>query len=105
MRRRGNEKINLDELASGRLPERIITAIGEMELTIEELMEWQESKSTLRFTTAGEELIIEIRAHIPMKKALAILGGVGCFLWAAINFILRYLPMLQAFFRGGQPGA
>jgi hypothetical protein len=77
----------LDELASGRLPNRIIAAINEMELTIEEVIEWETSKPEVRLTVTNKDLFVEMRVRIPIKKALAIFGGMGG-LWATIQSVL-----------------
>jgi hypothetical protein len=101
---RHNQQVRLDELAAGKLPERIIAAISEMELTVAEVTQWEAGKPTVHFVATEGELTIEIRVHIPTKKLLAILGGVSSLLWATTNLILRYLPALQTFLQGGQPG-
>jgi hypothetical protein len=88
----------LDELASGRLPERIITAINEMELSVGEMMRWETSKSPIHFSLTDGKLSIDIRIRIPIKKTIAI-GGVGGLLLVIVKVVLWYL--IQRY--GGPP--
>lgn len=99
------ELVHLDQIAADKLPERITAAISEMELTVAEMLQYEESKPTLSFAVRDSEVIIEIRARVPIKKMLAILGSASAFLWLATNFeIFRHLTSLLALLQGGQPG-
>lgn len=89
---------HLDELASGKLPERIIAVIDDMKLSVEEMMQWETSKSPIRLTLTDGKLSIDIRVRIPIKKTIAI-GGVGGLLLAVAKMIAWFL--IQRY--GGAP--
>jgi hypothetical protein len=84
------KRVELDELASGRLPERIIAAINEMKLSVGEMMQLETSKSPIRFSLTDGKLSIDIRIRIPIKKTIAI-GGVGGLLLAVGKLVIWYL--------------
>lgn len=80
-------KVHLDDLITGKLPERIITAISEMELTVEEVTQWEASRPPLRISLMDGKLSIDIRFRIPIKKMIAIGSAVGGFLLTVMQFI------------------
>ena len=92
--------VNLDELAAGRLPQHIIDALKEMELTVEEVVQWQDSKPNVRvFTTSDGKLLIETRVQIPLKKTVTIISIVAPILWGIASFTLQHIDVLQTFFQ------
>ena len=68
-------KVGLDELASGRLPQRILDEISEMQLTVDEVIEWESSRPKVWLVVSGDELVVRTANRIPIKKLLKILGG------------------------------
>ncbi len=91
---KGSKSLSLDELATQMLPERIIRAIGEIQLIV---------------VIAEGDIVVETdtraRARIPIKKALAILISLTGLLWTATHFeVFRYLSVLLVLLNGGQPG-
>ncbi len=89
------QKVNLDDLAAGTLPKRVVSAIGEVELTIEEIAQWEASKARVRVVLQGNELRLYTRACLPLKKAVATLGGLTGLLWATAVVAAPYLPQVQ----------
>ncbi len=69
------QSVNLDMLASGKLPDRIVEAISEMELTIEEVTELEASKPKVRAVVEDDHVVVETRVRVSIKKVLAVLGG------------------------------
>lgn len=103
---RQTNPVSLDRLASSKLPERVLAAIAEMELTVAELVEWDASKPDWRiFRTEDGDLIIEMRVRLSRKKLLAVLGSIAGLLWATADFVLDHLPTLQAFLDRVPPAA
>ena len=98
MRHAQREKVSLEELTAGKLPEKIRAAIIGMEMTVEEMLKWDAGKAALRIRVAEGDLIIEMRARVPVKKALAILASVAGVLWALTNFAIRHWPTIQGLF-------
>ncbi len=83
-------RVSLDDLAAGKLPDRITKAINEMELTVEEVIEWESSKPKVRLVATVNSVEIGIRVRIPMKKLAAIfasLGGASGLFWIVSHII------------------
>jgi len=87
-----DHRATLEQIVAGKLPQRVIDAIAAMDLTMGELVQWEASKPAMRFTVRDGRLIIEMHARIPVRKFLAMLGGLGVFVWALSSFMLPYLP-------------
>lgn len=104
MRIQKKEPIRLDDLAVSRLPDRIIKAIGDTELSVTEMTEYISGQPSWDLHREEDSIVIRIQIRIPVKKMLTALGGMIGILWAAKNFIFSYWPFLQAFFQGGKPG-
>lgn len=87
----GDRQISLDQLAAGKLPKRVLDAIGNIEVTLEEVAAWDQERPTLRLTITDREFRIEGRKRIGLKRAVAVISGVVGAVWA----LLQYgLPML-----------
>ena len=69
-----SNKIELEKLIHGKLPTRIIQAIEEMELTVEEVLEWETGKPKIRVVATESDLQIALRLRIPIKEMLGTLG-------------------------------
>lgn len=82
--------IRLDELASGRLPKRIVDSIEQMTLTTGEVVEWEQSKPTSHISVTDGVIRIRIDKQFSVKKMLAILGSVIGTIWGVIQFALPY---------------
>jgi hypothetical protein len=84
------KQVDLDELVSGRLPNRIIATINDMKLSVGEMMRWETSKSPIRFSFTDNKLCVDIRVRIPIKKTIVI-GGAGGLLLAIAKVAVWYL--------------
>jgi hypothetical protein len=83
-------KTRLDELAAGKLPERLIESINQMELTVEEALEWQEGKPAVRIVGTEEGLRIRLQLDLPInKKTIAALGSISASVGLLITFLLE----------------
>jgi hypothetical protein len=73
------QPINLDELCAGKLPARILTAVGEMELTVAELEEWERSKPPIKVSVKDSQLLIALRVRVPVRfgKLFSFIVGIG----------------------------
>jgi hypothetical protein len=88
------QTINLDVLVSGKLPDRVIDAIAEMELTIEEVVELEASRPKVRVTVEDGDINVDTHVCVSIKKALAVLGAVlggAGGLWATAQAVLPNL--------------
>jgi hypothetical protein len=96
MRNMEKSVLSVDDWASGELPERLISAINQMELTVAEMTRWETSKPAFRVVFTEGNLVVEIRTHVPIKKALAVLGSVVGTLWIVAKLIAQYWGYLEA---------
>jgi hypothetical protein len=85
----------VEDLAAGELPERLLSAIGSMELTVEELVEWDRGKPPLRLIATREHLVLEVTMRIPIKKVLALVGAVLGAALAGSKLLVQFGPTLQ----------
>ena len=67
----------LDELVAGRLPDRINTAIDEMEISLEEMAIWQASKPGWYVATKAGALVVQLNIRVPLKVAIGAVGSVS----------------------------
>jgi len=82
--------VKLDELASGKLPNRIVDDISRMTLTAIEVVEWEQSKPTSHISYTEGEIRVKIDQRFSLKKLLAILGSVIGTIWAVLQFAIPY---------------
>lgn len=82
--------VKLDELASGRLPNRIVETIEEMTLTTSEVVEWEQSKPDFHMSIKDGVFHVRIDKQYSLKKLFAILGSVIGTIWAVIQFAIPY---------------
>lgn len=85
------QSVKLDELVSGKLPHRITEAIGQMDLSVEEVIELQESKPDIHITFTDGVIRIEVRKQYSLKKLLAVVGSVVGATWATMEFVLPFI--------------
>lgn len=82
--------IKLDELASGKLPHRIVDEISRMTLTTSEVVEWQQSKPG-NYISYSEGLVrIRLDQQFSIRKMLTVLGSIMGTVWAMIQFVAPY---------------
>lgn len=82
--------VKLDELASGRLPNRIVEDISRMTLTTSEVVEWEQSKPNSHISYTEGVIRIKIDKQFSLKRLLAILGSVIGTIWAVVQFAVPY---------------
>jgi hypothetical protein len=70
-------EVSLAQLVEGKLPKRIRRSINDMSLTVEEMLEWVESKSPSHISVTKEAVTIKLYLRIPTKKLLIVLAGGG----------------------------
>lgn len=87
------DTVSIDELADGKLPSRLIKAIEDTEITVDEMMEWYESRSKTRISfTTKKGLSIRINRDISTKTLLILLGAIlvpGSVGYLVISSLLR----------------
>lgn len=93
----------LDEVLVGKVPERLLDSVKEMNLTVGEMIEWDESKPRFRLVATEHGSYVVIRIAIPTKKTLGIVGGLVGFAWAFTNLMAQHLPGILSFLQGLQP--
>ncbi len=88
-------KSQLDELAVGRLPDRVLTEIGKIDVKIEELDDWAQNIPTLYIRVVDGVLNVRINVQVPTKVAFATVGTVITIIvfaaknWPAIVALLK----------------
>ncbi len=82
--------VKLDELASGRLPNRIVQDISRMTLTTSEVVAWEQSKPDSHFSYTDGVIRIKIDKQFSFKKLLTILGSVIGTIWVVVQFAVPY---------------
>lgn len=90
------EQVSLETLAVGTLPPRINQTIDELELTVEELVEWEQSKSPVRVTATKDEVRITVQIRVPTKKLVALISSLGSLLVFVVNFVYRHWAEIQS---------
>lgn len=75
---------NLDVIAAGKLPDRVIKAIDKLEISIDEMKEWERSKKPFHLEISGKKIFIEIKIHLSTKKLLAVVSSLVTLLWWVI---------------------
>ena len=83
--------VKLDDLVTGKLPERVVNAVTETYLTVNEVMEWEQSKPEFHMTFTEGYLRISVRKQYSLKKLFAILGSIVATLWAIVQFAIPYI--------------
>jgi hypothetical protein len=87
----------IEELAAGQLPIKLLDAINEMELSVEEVVQWERSKPAIRVTFSERAVYIETRLKIPLKRA-AVVGSISGLILAVTTTILQNLDKIVAAF-------
>lgn len=82
----------LDELAAGELPESVIQAIKELDITIEDLVNWYRTQPKFRFLIEDGKAILDLHVKLPTKRLTVILGGTGI-LGALITLFKHFLHL------------
>jgi|SRR4051812_47253366 hypothetical protein len=94
---------NLDDLVVGTLPDHVISAIGKMELTVEDLQEFNSKSPIFSIVIEKGYIVIKIRIkaklRIPTKKLIITIGSVVSLLgvitkvivdnWATIKALIK----------------
>lgn len=87
---RKKEVVKLDELASGKLPQRIVNDISRMTLTASEVVEWEQSKPGSYISYTEGVIRVKIDKQFSLKKLLTILTSVIGAIWALVQFAMPY---------------
>jgi hypothetical protein len=97
---KSSESIHLDELAAGKLPERVVAAIQDVELTVEEVLEWEASQPSLRVSTTNGKVRLRVRVEISYPKLITlivtVLSGLSGMVWTGVHFLSQHPAVLQA---------
>jgi len=93
-----SKSVTLEELVIGKLPDRVLSAIDQMEITIADVAQWEASKPSMRVMARDGRLVVDLKVRWQIKKLLMVIGGLGGFLWAITNVIVSNLPQIQALF-------
>lgn len=86
---------SLEVLAAGRLPKHMLDAIDEMELTVEEVSDWNLSRPPFRLMVTNSTLMVEINWQIPIAKTLGFLASFLAGGWLLVKLAINYLPSLM----------
>lgn len=84
-------KTSIDSIVDERLPLHIKKTIREMELSLEELADWEDNKSPFKFLLNKDGLRIDIHLRIPTLKLIVLLAGLagaGGGLWIVSKLFL-----------------
>lgn len=82
--------VTIDELTSGNLPHRILDAVSQMDMSVNEIVNWERSKPTFHITLSDGHLHINVRKQYSLKKILAISGSILGVVWAILQFAIPY---------------
>lgn len=83
--------IHIDALARGKLPAHVNQAINEIELSVEELIHWEETKPNVWVQLTDDGLEFTVRGCIPLKKRHALISGVIGLMVAAGTTLAPYI--------------
>ncbi len=81
---------DLEELAKGQLPERVLKSVGKMQLTVDELVACY-ATPTFRFGVADGQAYIDIRGQCSLKRAIAFATGIAGFVAGMVKLISLFL--------------
>jgi hypothetical protein len=90
--RNKNNQIDLNELALGCLPERILSSIDQLTITMEELDRWESSKPAIRIVVSESILKLDIHIWIPLKvkkSTAAIFGLATAIIYTGARFVIN----------------
>jgi hypothetical protein len=92
MAKRHTNTVSLDDLVAGTLPQSVLAAIAEVQLTVEEVADWERGKPVWRLSATSDELVVEVKLRLPIKRVLAVLGALVGGAVAAAKLVVRYGP-------------
>lgn len=68
--------IDLDSLASGRLPEKVVQSLCQMEMSVEEWLEYEGSKPSFQLVVSSVKgITMEFRFRISFDKLKSLISG------------------------------
>ena len=85
------DSIKVGLLARGELPPHVTHEINKVELTVEELLHWEDTKPDVWAQLTDDGLEFEVRGRIPLKKRHAIIGGVVGLMVAGATTLAPYI--------------
>ncbi len=85
------QSVHIDRLGSGTLPNRIVESIAEMDLSVEEVMKWDQSKPSRQIILRDGRAWVEYRASFSVVKSITIVSTAIGTIWAIIQFVVPLL--------------
>jgi len=64
------EKVSLDDIGDGKLPEKVVRTIKDIDIKVEDMVEWDNHRPSLVLKIKDGVLTLEVRLRLPVKKIL-----------------------------------
>lgn len=91
MAKRDEQRISLDEVAAGKLPKRVLDQIEKVELTVEELVEWEKSKPPFKLVLTDRQLDFMVRKRVRWNsksaKIVTIIAAIVGSIWTYLGYL------------------
>ena len=82
--------VTIDELGTGKLPDRILEAVNEMEISVDEMLEWERTKPDFHASITDGSVSIEVRKRYSLKKLITVITAVTGVAATIIKFVAPY---------------
>jgi hypothetical protein len=82
--------MNSDELGNGKLPNRILEAVSEMEISVDEMLEWERTKPDFHASITDGSVRIEVRKRYSLRKLITVVTAVSGAAATIIKFVAPY---------------
>jgi hypothetical protein len=85
------DKVSLEELANDRLPKRIVDAISEMPLSIEEMVKYNQAQPPVHLSINGNKVRMVVNVEISLSTFLTTVGTVASTTWIIFQLVMTYM--------------
>lgn len=87
---------SLSVLAKGNLPKRVLNSIEDIELSVEEVTNWEQSRSPFRLTVTDNMLSVELSWRVSLVKVIGFGVGLISGIGVIIKILMPHIPQLLA---------
>jgi len=85
MERKDENSFWMDRLASGKVPDRLIDEMRRKKVSVDELVQWEESKPPISVSFTDHHIFVGANLCLDTRKFFGILGGFVTVLWFLIT--------------------
>lgn len=94
MKTMNGKQVDLDKLVIGKLPDGVLEAISQMEITVADVQAWDESQPDFYVRRNGSYLDLQLRMRIQTKKYVVAIGTAISAIAIAVKLLHDYGPMV-----------